>query len=84
MLKGVVLKHKNLAFSVQSNLYGLSFSDNGTMLSYLPLAHIYEVCGLQPSIVMIQSMIFTASFGIGLHGYGSQNRVFHRGSLEVA
>ncbi|KAF8350833.1 long-chain-fatty-acid-CoA ligase [Amanita rubescens] len=43
-----VLKHKNLALAVQSNLYGLSLPDNGSMLSYLPLAHIYgrllELC----------------------------------------
>ncbi|KAF8630423.1 hypothetical protein AX15_002971 [Amanita polypyramis BW_CC] len=40
--KGAVLKHKNLAFAVQSNLYGLSLPDGAALLSYLPLAHIYE------------------------------------------
>jgi len=44
MLTGAVLKHKNLALAVQSNLYGLSLPDNGSMISYLPLAHIYGVC----------------------------------------
>jgi long-subunit acyl-CoA synthetase (AMP-forming) len=83
MLKGAVLRHKNLALSTQSNLYGLSMPDSGVMLSYLPLAHIYGVCGLQFSIAIIQSMIFTASFGIWLHGHRSQNRVFHRRSLEI-
>ncbi|KAF8742705.1 hypothetical protein AX14_002515 [Amanita brunnescens Koide BX004] len=39
--KGAVLRHKNLALSTQSNLYGLSMPDSGVMLSYLPLAHIY-------------------------------------------
>ncbi|KAF5315901.1 hypothetical protein D9611_005031 [Ephemerocybe angulata] len=41
--KGVVLLHKTLALAAQNGLYGLdSFPDNGTLLSYLPLAHIYE------------------------------------------
>ncbi|KAF8636675.1 hypothetical protein AX17_003481 [Amanita inopinata Kibby_2008] len=45
--KGVVLRHRNLALAVQSNLYGLQLPDNGTLLSYLPLAHIYErICEL--------------------------------------
>jgi hypothetical protein len=32
-----------LAISVQSNLYGFKFPDRALLLSYLPLAHIYEV-----------------------------------------
>ncbi|KAF9001906.1 hypothetical protein BDQ17DRAFT_1357697 [Cyathus striatus] len=45
--KGVVLKHKNLALSVQSNLYGLDLPEEVVILSYLPLAHIYErICEL--------------------------------------
>ncbi|KII88692.1 hypothetical protein PLICRDRAFT_689891 [Plicaturopsis crispa FD-325 SS-3] len=40
--KGVVLKHGNLASAVRSNLYGSPFEDDATLLSYLPLAHIYE------------------------------------------
>jgi long-chain acyl-CoA synthetase len=33
----------NLALATQSNMYGLQLPDDGTLLSYLPLAHIYEV-----------------------------------------
>lgn len=40
---GVVLLHKNLALATQSNLYGLELPDHAILLSYLPLAHIYEV-----------------------------------------
>ncbi|TEB35960.1 long-chain-fatty-acid-CoA ligase [Coprinellus micaceus] len=40
--KGVVLSHKNLALSTYSNLYGLELPDQGILMSYLPLAHIYE------------------------------------------
>jgi len=40
--KGVVLKHGNLALACEANLSGILFPDNATMLSYLPLAHIYE------------------------------------------
>ncbi|KAK2467033.1 hypothetical protein APHAL10511_001291 [Amanita phalloides] len=45
--KGAVLKHKNLALAVQSNLYGIDLPENAAMISYLPLAHIYgRVCEL--------------------------------------
>ncbi|CAA7267913.1 unnamed protein product [Cyclocybe aegerita] len=45
--KGVVLRHKNLAVATHSNMYGLTLPDNACLLSYLPLAHIYErVCEL--------------------------------------
>lgn len=45
--KGVVLLHKNLAVATQSNLYGMELPDHAILLSYLPLAHIYErVCEL--------------------------------------
>ncbi|KDQ60651.1 hypothetical protein JAAARDRAFT_125417 [Jaapia argillacea MUCL 33604] len=40
--KGVVLTHGMLAGGTQSNLYGTHFPDGGVLLSYLPLAHIYE------------------------------------------
>lgn len=40
---GVLLLHKNLAVATQSNLYGIELPDDAIMLSYLPLAHIYEV-----------------------------------------
>lgn len=40
--KGVLLKHKNLALATQSNLYGLQLPEVACLLSYLPLAHIYE------------------------------------------
>jgi hypothetical protein len=43
---GVLLTHGNLAMAVQSNLYGYAFGpeERVNLLSYLPLAHIYEVC----------------------------------------
>jgi long-chain acyl-CoA synthetase len=45
--KGVVLTHGNLAIATQGNLFGLSLPDDASILSYLPLAHIYErVCEL--------------------------------------
>ncbi|KIL69616.1 hypothetical protein M378DRAFT_1048314 [Amanita muscaria Koide BX008] len=45
--KGALLTHGNFALSVQSNLYGLNLTDDGILLSYLPLAHIYErICEL--------------------------------------
>ncbi|RDB21311.1 Long chain acyl-CoA synthetase 7, peroxisomal [Hypsizygus marmoreus] len=45
--KGVVLSHGNLALATQSNLYGLQLPDDASLLSYLPLAHIYErICEL--------------------------------------
>ncbi|KAI5122041.1 hypothetical protein M0805_006026 [Coniferiporia weirii] len=40
--KGVVLDHENLTSSVVSNIHGITFDDKGLLLSYLPLAHIYE------------------------------------------
>jgi long-chain acyl-CoA synthetase len=40
--KGVVLTHVMLAMAVQSNLCGLTFDGEAVLLSYLPLAHIYE------------------------------------------
>lgn len=84
MLKGVVLKHKNLAFAVQSNLYGLSFSDNGAMLSYLPLAHIFGVCGLQPSIVIIRSMFFSQRFSeLGCMALGAKIGYFTGDPLRL-
>ncbi|KAF5358282.1 hypothetical protein D9756_001698 [Leucocoprinus leucothites] len=45
--KGVILRHKNLAMATCSNLYGLALPDDGILMSYLPLAHIYErICEL--------------------------------------
>jgi hypothetical protein len=46
--KGVLLTHGNLAAATQSNLYALDIPDKGRMLSYLPLAHIYEASPLPP------------------------------------
>ena len=43
MPKGVILLHKTLATATQSNLYGMDLPDGGILMSYLPLAHIYEV-----------------------------------------
>lgn len=40
---GVILRHKNLALATQSNMFGMSLPEDVTLLSYLPLAHIYEV-----------------------------------------
>ncbi|GLB35097.1 putative AMP-binding enzyme [Lyophyllum shimeji] len=45
--KGVVLTHGNFSLATQSNLHGLQLPEEATLLSYLPLAHIYErVCEL--------------------------------------
>ncbi|TFK55189.1 acetyl-CoA synthetase-like protein [Heliocybe sulcata] len=40
--KGVVLTHANLTSAVDSCLHGSDFDNRGVLLSYLPLAHIYE------------------------------------------
>ncbi|EIM90194.1 acetyl-CoA synthetase-like protein [Stereum hirsutum FP-91666 SS1] len=40
--KGVLLTHSQLAMGVQANLYGWTITERGCLLSYLPLAHIYE------------------------------------------
>ncbi|KAJ6606501.1 long-chain-fatty-acid-CoA ligase [Mycena vulgaris] len=42
MPKGVVLSHGQFSGAVVSNLYGLDLPEDGAMISYLPLAHIYE------------------------------------------
>lgn len=47
---GVLLSHANLALSTQSNIYGLNLPDEACLISYLPLAHIYEVSPLSPSV----------------------------------
>ena len=41
-----MLTHGNLALAAQSNLYAYAIGpeDRAILLSYLPLAHIYEVC----------------------------------------
>lgn len=41
--KGVVLTHGHLAAAAVSNLHGTVFGEQGRLMSYLPLAHIYEV-----------------------------------------
>ncbi|KII88699.1 hypothetical protein PLICRDRAFT_41910 [Plicaturopsis crispa FD-325 SS-3] len=40
--KGVVLTHGNLAMSVEANVYGIALDRTSCLISYLPLAHIYE------------------------------------------
>jgi len=40
--KGVVLTHGHLASAALSNMHGIEFDSTGAILSYLPLAHIYE------------------------------------------
>ena len=40
---GAVLTHRNLVSASVSNLHGIVFNNDGLLLSYLPLAHIYEV-----------------------------------------
>nr|GAT59645.1 acetyl-CoA synthetase-like protein [Mycena chlorophos] len=42
MPKGVVLTHRQFLTSVISNLLGLTLTQEGSVFSYLPLAHIYE------------------------------------------
>jgi hypothetical protein len=45
LCSGVLLTHGNLAMAAQSNLYAYAIGpeERVTLLSYLPLAHIYEV-----------------------------------------
>ncbi|KAG8217331.1 hypothetical protein J3R82DRAFT_5426 [Butyriboletus roseoflavus] len=40
--KGAILTHGNLATSAYSNVVGIPYPQNYCLLSYLPLAHIYE------------------------------------------
>ncbi|KXN90530.1 Long chain acyl-CoA synthetase 6, peroxisomal [Leucoagaricus sp. SymC.cos] len=40
--KGAILRHKTLAMATYSQFHGLSLPDDGILMSYLPLAHIYE------------------------------------------
>jgi len=40
---GVVWQHKNLAIATCAGLHGVYLPDDGSMMSYLPLAHAYEV-----------------------------------------
>lgn len=42
--KGALLSHQSLALAVHSNTFGMELPDDAATLSYLPLAHIYEVC----------------------------------------
>ncbi|ESK92844.1 long-chain-fatty-acid- ligase [Moniliophthora roreri MCA 2997] len=44
MPKGALLTHGNMALAVTANMYGLDLPDNGCLISYLPLAHIYGRC----------------------------------------
>lgn len=45
LMIGVLLTHGNLAIAAKSNLYGYPVDhERVMMMSYLPLAHIYEVC----------------------------------------
>lgn len=41
--KGVLLTHEQLALATVSCMHGGIFTPGGSLLSYLPLAHIYEV-----------------------------------------
>ena len=41
---GAILTHGNMAAASVSNIHGIFFGDKGLLISYLPLAHIYEVC----------------------------------------
>ncbi|KAJ7093232.1 hypothetical protein C8R44DRAFT_815926 [Mycena epipterygia] len=42
MPKGVVLTHRQFSSAVVTNLFGLELPEDGSIFSYLPLAHIYE------------------------------------------
>jgi long-chain acyl-CoA synthetase len=42
MPKGVVITHSQMTIACTSNFHGSSFEKKGSLLSYLPLAHIYE------------------------------------------
>lgn len=53
--KGVVLKHSHLATATQSNLYGMIVPPEVVLISYLPLAHIYEASSevIQPPLPLM-------------------------------
>lgn len=58
--KGALLKHKHLASAAHAGLYGLEMPDDGIMMSYLPLAHIYgRVCELATIAVGAKIGYFT-------------------------
>ncbi|KAI6164358.1 hypothetical protein EDD17DRAFT_1807011 [Pisolithus thermaeus] len=50
--KGTILTHMNLASATYANTFGVSFPDGCCLISYLPLAHIYErICELTTMVV---------------------------------
>ncbi|SRR6266403_2116447 len=82
---GVLLTHGNLAIAAKSNLYGYPIdSERVTLLSYLPLAHIYEVCWqLNVRAFPFQSAA-TANYSIGSHYCRGSHRLLHGRSPSTA
>jgi len=54
---GVLLSQASLGLATQSNIYGLAVPDEACLISYLPLAHIYEVSLLSLSVIMQHGVI---------------------------
>ena len=52
--KGVLLTHEQLTLGTVSCMHGASFVAGGALLSYLPLAHIYEV---SRSVVVLKHIL---------------------------
>jgi long-subunit acyl-CoA synthetase (AMP-forming) len=67
--------------AAQSNLYGYSIGpeERVTLLSYLPLAHIYEVCW-QFTVCAIYNLdtLAAASYSDGRRCSRGGHRLFHR------
>jgi long-subunit acyl-CoA synthetase (AMP-forming) len=78
---GALLTHGNLAMAAQSNLYGYSIGpeERVTLLSYLPLAHIYEVCWqfIDRALYSL-NILAAASYSDGCRCSWGGHRLFHR------
>lgn len=75
---GALLTHGNLAIAAKANLYGYPVDDERvTMMSYLPLAHIYEVCWQLTFCAFPSQSAVTASYSIDGHCYWRSHRLLH-------
>ena len=78
LMIGVLLTHGNLAIAAKCNLYGYPIDhERVTMLSYLPLAHIYEVCWQLTIRAFPSQSTAIASYSVGGHCYWRSHRLLH-------
>jgi hypothetical protein len=86
LCSGALLTHGNLAMAAQSNLYGYSIGseERVILLSYLPLAHIYEVCWQSIVHAHFPQASVVASQSDGCHCPWRCYRLFHRRSSSTA